>query len=176
MSRSDPTPTQPGPGPAAWRELARAAVEAPGAGAPEFVNELLVIELAGTAYALPIERVREIVRLRVITRVPRVPAEVRGVTSLRGEIFQVVDLRRRLGLPAAEADRRARIVVLHGDEGRTTGLLVDAVREVRRAPASSLRPPAPGTSPAVTALCLAGEEFVSLLDVDGVLDLGHDAA
>jgi purine-binding chemotaxis protein CheW len=111
--------------------------------------------------------------MRAITPMPRVPAPVRGVLSLRGEIVQVIDLRRRLGLPAAETARRPRIVVLHGEDGRTSGLLVDRVSEVLRVPGERLRPPASRDVDAVVALAPHGAGFVSLFDVDRLLDLGR---
>ena len=83
---------------ASWADLAAQASRQGEESAPEELRQLLAFEVAGAPYALPVECVREIVRLRSITPVPRTPAEVRGVISLRGEIVQVVDLRRRLGV------------------------------------------------------------------------------
>ena len=117
--------------------------------------------------------VREIVRLRPITPVPRVPAAIPGVISLRGEVVEVLDLRMRLGLPSQAPSRASRIVVLHGDDGAVTGLLVDAVRDVLRIPEDQLRSSAGGDNEAVSALLVRGDEFVSLLDLDRVLDLGE---
>jgi len=140
------------------------------------LRELLVIWLDGDPYALPIERVREIVRLRPITPVPRVPDAVLGVISLRGEIVQVLDLRRRLGLAPADLQagrRRHRIVVLHGDDGQLAGLLVDRVSEVLRTPADGMRAPAAREADTVVTLVPHGERFASLFDVDRLLDLGR---
>lgn len=154
-----------------WETLARAAA---GRGDREDTvlrRELLAFELDGDPYALPVERVREIVRMRPVTPMPRVPAAILGVIALRGEVIQVVDLRRRLGLHGAEPTRRSRIVVLHGEDGRTTGLLVDAVTEVLRLPESDIAASAPGESEAVEALCSRDGEFVSLLDLERVLEV-----
>jgi purine-binding chemotaxis protein CheW len=100
---------------------------------------------------------------------------VRGVISLRGEIVQVLDLRRRLGLPAValEGRGRHRIVVLHGDDGQMAGLLVDRVSEVLRTPADALRAPVAREADAVVALVPHGEGFTSLFDVDRLLELGR---
>ena len=63
--------TGPEAGPGAWTALSRAAAHAFDAPSPtEIRRELLVVEVADGAYAVPIERVREIVRLATITRVP----------------------------------------------------------------------------------------------------------
>jgi purine-binding chemotaxis protein CheW len=168
---SDTTATSPS---SHFERLARAAGAGGGAAeetAPE--RELLVLWLGDDPYALPVERVREIVRLRPITPMPRVPEAVRGVLSLRGDIVQVIDLRRRLGLAAGESESpRRRIVVLGGEDGQMTGLLVDRVTEVLRLREDMLRPPTGRDSTAVAALAPQGDRFVSVFDVDRVLDLG----
>jgi chemotaxis signal transduction protein len=94
---------------------------------------------------------------------------VRGVISLRGEIVQVIDLRRRLGAAEAESTRRARIIVVQAEEAGIAGLLVDGVREVMRvAPSDLLSQSGDGM---VSALCRRqGGTFVSLVDLDKVLD------
>lgn len=160
-----------------FEELARSAAlhaQAPLESTVE--HELLVLWLDDDPYALPVERVREIVRWRPITPVPRVPAAVRGVLSLRGEIVQVIDLRLRLGLaPSLAEGRRRRIVVLHGDDGQMTGLLVDRVSEVLRLRDEELRAPTGRDTGTVVALAPQGDRFVSVFDVDRVLDLGVGA-
>ncbi len=155
-----------------WQELARAAGGAHGEESElELLRELLTFQLDDSPYAIPVERVREIVRLRKVTPVPRVPAAVIGVIALRGEIVQVVDLRMRLGLVAGEPTRTSRVIVLHGDDDRVTGVLVDEVREVLRVGEDSIRDAASGETGSVNELCVRGEEFVSVIDIDRVLEL-----
>ena len=154
-----------------WESLARAVPRIGDAdAAPIVLRELLVLQLGESPYAIPVERVREIVRMRAMTPVPRVPAEIRGVITLRGEIVQVVDLRMCLGLPTPEDDRRTRIIVLHGDDDRVTGILVDVVREVVRVPEDDVRPATGGEGDAVAELFLSGDEFVSIIDLDRALE------
>jgi len=159
-------------GDADWQSLARTAARSDEEDELSLQRELLCLSVDATPYAIPVERVREIVRTRAITPMPRVPAPVLGVIALRGEVIQVLDLRRRLGLPPAEPTRSTRIVVLHGEDGRVAGLRVDAVTEVLRLPEEAVRPAAAGESDAVSALCEREGEFVSLLDLDRVMDLG----
>jgi purine-binding chemotaxis protein CheW len=154
---------------AGWEVLARQAARRRGDVAePIDLQQLLTFALDGAPYALPVERVREIVRMRPITPVPRVPEDVRGVISLRGEIVQVVDLRRRLGLASLEPTRRSRVIVVHSADGRVAGLLVDAVTEVLSVADDALRPTSADAG-SVEALCLRDDEFVSLVDLDRVL-------
>lgn len=155
-----------------WEALARAAAKGrEGSGEPEILRELLTFVLAGTPYALPVERVREIVRLRRITPMPRVPSDILGVISLRGEVVQVLDLRMKLNLECSEPTRLSRIIVLHGDDEKVTGVLVDAVREVLRMSEDAIRPASSGEGDSVFELCVRGEEFISIIEVDRVLDV-----
>lgn len=166
----DLTPTE-----SSWEALARDAAQGGEEEAPELLHELLVFLLGDSPYAIPVDRVREIVRLRTMTPVPRVPKEIRGVIALRGEVVQVVDLRMRLGLDACDETRRTRIIVLHGEDDRVTGVLVDAVRDVMRVPDAKLRPATGGEGDAVTELFLCDDDFVSIIDLDRVLEFRGDA-
>ena len=160
-----PTPNEP----QGWEALAREAARRREAGGDlADLQQFLTFTLDSAPYAIPVERVREIVRIRPITPVPRLPVDVRGVISLRGEIVQVVDLRHRLGLETVEATRKTRIVIVHGAGGRVAGVLVDSVQEVYSVPEASLSP-ATGEAEVVESLCMRGEEFVSVVDLDRVL-------
>lgn len=154
-----------------WEALARAALHREAQEDTAVRREFVAFHLDGDAYALPIERVREIVRLRPMTPVPRVPAAIVGVISLRGEVVEVLDLRLRLGLESRAPARSSRIVVLHSDDGSVSGLLVDSVRDVMRIPVDQMRSTSGGDQDTVAALLVRGDEFVSLLDLDRVLDL-----
>jgi len=152
-----------------WTELASNAKREEQA-ENELLRELLTFSLSNVGYAIPVERIREIVRVKEITPVPRVPAAVLGVIELRGEIVQVVDLRMRLDLHCADLTRKSRIVVLHGDDERVSGVLVDGVDEVLRAPEENIRPALGGTG-FVSDICVRGDEFVSIIDLERALDL-----
>ena len=135
----------------------------------ELLRELLVFELDGSAYAVSVERIREIVRMRPLTFLPRSPDWILGVVALRGEIVEVVDLRRRLGLADREANRSNRIIVLHGDLDRVTGILVDSVSEVFRVSEQAIMPAQSLDVGAINEVCRRGEQFISIIDPDVAL-------
>ncbi len=97
----------------------------------EAVHEYLTFILAGEVYGLPLNSVREILKPSPITRVPRAASHVLGIISVRGSVTTVVDLRKRLRLPAAVTDRNARILLVSRGE-EVIGLWVDRVEQVRR--------------------------------------------
>ena len=158
-----------------WESLALAAAGRQVEEEESLLRDLLTFTLNGDSYAIPVEWVREIVRLRGITPMPRVPPEIRGVISLRGEIVQVLDLCRRLGIGGREPARSNRIIVLHGDPGNVTGLLVDSVKEVLRVDEEAIQIPPSGESDSVEALCRRDDEFISLLNLHRVLDLAGES-
>jgi purine-binding chemotaxis protein CheW len=158
-----------------WEEFGRGAAGEQG---DESISEesrrVLTFEVDATAYAVAVERVREIVRIRPITPVPRVSRDVRGIISLRGEIVEVVDLRRRLGLDSIDPIRSTRIIVVSAEDGRVAGLLVDAVHEVLSIEEDSIRAAAGGETESVESLCTHGDRFISLIDLDRILRIDAD--
>jgi purine-binding chemotaxis protein CheW len=108
--------------------------------------ELVVFRLGPESYGLRLHEVREIIMVAQITPVPRAPRFVDGVLNLRGEVMPVVDLRMRFGLERVEATSISRILIT-SIGGVFTGLVVDAVHEVRPVELNRFGPP-----PAVTAV------------------------
>lgn len=100
-------------------EELQAAVVAP--------EEVVVVRLGGSRYALPMSAVAEVGRPPGLTRVPGLPAWLAGVANWRGRVLPVLDLRPLLASTSgAELDRRARLVVLHR-AGVPVGLLTEGV-------------------------------------------------
>lgn len=80
-------------------------------------------------YALPLERVAEIVPWRELNRMPHMPRGVEGILDLRGRVIPVVSLRMRMGLPPLATQAGTFILVLDL-EGPPVAIQVDAVESV----------------------------------------------
>jgi purine-binding chemotaxis protein CheW len=146
--------------------------------------ELLTFSLGRERYAVPVELVREIVRVPSLTELPNTAPDLLGVMSLRGEVLPVYEPKLRLGLSGlpprlagpdarpGEVGKAARVVVLHAPDG-DAGLLVDQVSEVLRLRLDDLERPPPGVGgaqrPWVAGLARRGEGWVVLLDISQVL-------
>ncbi len=104
------------------------------------LQEFLCFRVATETYAISIMDIKEIIKPREVTEVPRVPEFVSGVLSLRGIILPVFHMRHRLGLPPAGTSGRERIVVVKkGDD--YCGLLVDEVVQVVRIAVEGIEAP-----------------------------------
>jgi purine-binding chemotaxis protein CheW len=96
-------------------------------------GKYLTFTLANEDYGIGILKIKEIIGMMPITKVPRCPEFVTGVINLRGKVIPVLDLRMRFGVDAAEYTERTCIVVVEVDSGSGTlmvGLIVDSVSEV----------------------------------------------
>jgi purine-binding chemotaxis protein CheW len=104
--------------------------------------QLVTFRLGSEEYGIDIMKVQEIIRIQSITRVPQMPAFIEGVINLRGSVIPVLDLRKRFEMEGTAIDHEARIVIVNVD-GRTIGVVVDAVSEVKRLSESQIEPPPP---------------------------------
>lgn len=95
--------------------------------------QYVTIGLDREIFAIDVEQVREILDMCPLSRVPNAPPFMVGMIDVRGQGVPVVDLRLKLGLPAAETTEHTRIVVLEvpADERVVVmGMVADRVIEV----------------------------------------------
>ena len=114
------------------------------AGSPINRDSCLVFSLGGEKFGIPIRQVIELDRLPRITPVPNVPAWVRGITNLRGEIVPVLDLGLLLGMGRSERLERGRILVVRIGEDLTAALVADEVDGFANLEQDRLKPYAAG--------------------------------
>lgn len=103
-------------------------------------EHLVIFTLDNECYGVDIGEVWEINTMLGITRIPQAPDFIEGVINLRGQIVPIMDLRKRLGLPAKPYSRDTRIMVIQALDNRL-GLIVDSVREVVKVPQDVIEPP-----------------------------------
>ncbi|MBJ6799675.1 chemotaxis protein CheW [Geomonas propionica] len=137
--------------------------------------ELLCFRVASEEYAISIMDIKEIIKPREVTEVPRVPSFVRGILSLRGNIIPVFDMKNRLGLADGAVSDRERIVVVKRQEGYA-GVLVDEVVQVVRIAEGGIEPPPVVLEGIdrefVLGIGRVGGRMLILLDMEKVLDVG----
>ena len=145
----------------------------------ENVVEYVTAMIGGQLFGLPISRVQDVFVPERLTRVPLAGPDIAGLLNLRGRIVTVIDMRRRLDLPAQQgAGRPMAVGVEH--KGELHGLLIDEIGEVLKLPAAS-REDNPVNLDARLARVSAGVHrldgrLLVILDVERVLDAGVLAA
>ena len=94
---------------------------------------LLVFEVAGQEFALPVDRVREVLPApREVARMARAKAHLLGVMAVRDRLLPLVGLRALFGLDGGQGAGRRVVVVRSGAGEAPVGVLVDEVREILR--------------------------------------------
>lgn len=138
-------------------------------------KQYLTFTLGGETFALETERVREVIELVPITRIPQTPPHVRGVINLRGHAVPVVDLRVQFALADVRDTVNTCIIIVETaieDETMAIGAIVDSVREVFEMDSESISPP-PRMGTSIKTEFLKGmgkqeENFIMILDIDRV--------
>jgi len=90
--------------------------------------KILVFSIGGKDYGADITQVREVIRMRKVTRVPEAVAFVEGVISLRGRVIPLINLRKKLGMEPQEVPSNR--IVVTTIQNHWTGILVDEVKTV----------------------------------------------
>jgi purine-binding chemotaxis protein CheW len=136
-------------------------------------DRYVLLSIASAHYAVLEAFVTELERIPKITPVPRVPAWVRGVTNLRGDVLSVVDMRTFLGLDPTSAHSARMLVVRLLTEEFSTGLLVDSVDRIVAVPSEAITPPESSLegplAPYLRGMCVIEEQLVAVLDLDQLL-------
>lgn len=106
----------------------------PNENAPVRGSKYLTFTLREESYGVPVQGVREIIPLTLVTPVPRLPEYIEGVINLRGKIIPVLNMGLRFGFPPSATSERVCIIVVQLKTESAAvaqcGLIVDAVEEV----------------------------------------------
>ncbi|MEE9309283.1 MAG: chemotaxis protein CheW [Spirochaetia bacterium] len=136
------------------------------------LNQLISFEVGNEEYGLDILGVKEVIRIREITRLPKAPSFVKGIINLRGDVIPIIDLRDKFGLENQEYTDMTRVIVVDVDE-KLVGMVVDAASQVVRIPADQIVPPPPiagGLSTEyIRGVGKLDERLVILLNIDRIL-------
>jgi purine-binding chemotaxis protein CheW len=139
------------------------------------VRQYLTFRLGPEVFALDVAKVREVLDVTPITRIPRTPAFMRGVINLRGSVVPVVDLRYGFGMPITENTVNSCIIVVEvmlDNENLIIGALADQVEEVIDLEPDQIQPP-PRIGSHIKTEFIQGmgrrdSRFLTLLNIDQV--------
>lgn len=138
-------------------------------------RQYLTFKLDEEVFGVDVAKVREILDVIKITKVPQTPDFMRGVINLRGSVVPVVDMRLKFGLPQKENTVNTCIVVVEialDEETTILGALVDSVQEVFELESSEIEPaPRIGTRLKTEFIKGMGKHdagFIILLNIDKI--------
>ena len=98
-------------------------------GKSESKNRYLTFFIGGQLFGISASRVLQIVRMQNVTKLPGSPGFVKGLISLRGKIYPVLDLQMCMENKSMEYGDRACIIIMKMEE-ESIGFIVDKLDEV----------------------------------------------
>jgi purine-binding chemotaxis protein CheW len=138
-------------------------------------RQYLTFKLGNEIFATDVAKVREVLDLTTITKIPRTPEFMAGVINLRGSVVPVVDLRLCFEMSKTESTRNTCIVVVEvllDNESTVIGALTDSVEEVIDLEPDQIQPaPRIGTQIRTDFIKGMGKrdtQFIMILDIDRV--------
>jgi purine-binding chemotaxis protein CheW len=144
-----------------------------GAARRDELIQLVSFMLDGEEYGVEVLKVREIIRMANITKMPNAAAHLEGIINLRGKVIPVISMRKRFGLCEFENNSHTRIIIMEV-AGVLTGFIVDGVSEVIRIDSSEIQPPpamvlSGGVSQEyITGILNRTDRLLIIMDVDGM--------
>lgn len=137
-------------------------------------KQYIVVKIGNEQYGIDISYVDNIVRMQKITRVPKAQSYFKGIINLRGEVVPVMSIRIRMGLQDDVFTNASRIIILKIDQQGALGIIVDEVKEVVTLGTEEIEK---GTSQVkdgretfINGIGKNGDELISLLDINSILD------
>ena len=142
-------------------------------------REFVTVRIADQLFGVEVTAIHEVFQPRGLSPVPLARPEIAGVLNLRGRIVTAVCARRRLGLPERAPGSPPPMAVGIDQNGESYGILVDAVDEVLKLPASAYEAAPVNLDPRWASVSrgvyrLEGELLIAL-DVERLLDQKPEA-
>ncbi|HET7023751.1 MAG TPA: chemotaxis protein CheW [Gemmatimonadales bacterium] len=103
--------------------------------------QIVTFRVGTQEFGLNVFQVERILRYEAPSALPKAPDFLEGVVQFDGSVVPVVDLRKRLTLPA-ERQEDTRLMVLDVD-GQRVGIIVDQVLDVLRVDGGAVTAPPP---------------------------------
>jgi purine-binding chemotaxis protein CheW len=140
------------------------------------VIEILTFSLLKEEYAFRISQLEEIRKYQRITLVPKMPNYVLGITSLRGKVIPVIDLKTKLSLKDKPSgiDQRGKILIIKGPKG-PIGVAVDKIIGVIRIAKNEILPPPSHLTEKeikfIEGIAVVDKRFISIIHMEETINI-----
>lgn len=101
--------------------------------------EIIAFRINEQEFCMRTTSIREIRGWSPVTPIPQAPSDMLGVINLRGSVIPIVDLRRKLGMGATDANERSAIIVGEVHD-MVVGMLVDRVSDILTVSSAQVQP------------------------------------
>ncbi|NCO67785.1 MAG: hypothetical protein COY75_08320 [Nitrospirae bacterium CG_4_10_14_0_8_um_filter_41_23] len=140
------------------------------------IIEILTFSLLKEEFAFRISELEEIRRYQRITMVPKMPNYLLGITSLRGKVIPVIDLKTKLFLKdkPSDIDHRGKILIIKGTKGPIGAVIDKVLGVVRIAKTEILPPPSHLTETEIRfieGVAVIDKRFISIIHMEDAIKI-----
>lgn len=139
-------------------------------------SQYLTFTLRDGDFAIDIAKVREVLDITTMTKLPRMPSYISGVINLRGNVVPVLDLGCRLGMEPVVQTKNTCVMIMETTIDKTIvsiGTVADSVQMVLDLQTSEIEEvPRIGrniNTDFINGMGKQGEKFLVILNIDKVL-------
>ena len=127
--------------------------------------QVVVFMLGTQPFAINVDKTREILRWPGVRPVPKAHPAMRGITTIRGEVIPLIDLRAYLGIDPGVEEDQSKLIVAEFNKMKL-GFVVDAVDRIYRINSEELDASLTGTFLGDNALYVIKREGRNILLLD----------
>ncbi len=134
-------------------------------------QQVVCFKIGQEEYGIDILLVQEILKLPVVTKLPKSVSYIMGVIDLRGKVIPVVDLGKKFNIGGSKEKESNRAIVVDIG-GKQVGLAIDSVSHVVKINSNDIEPPPPvvkGISGRyIVGIAKLETGFVVILDINQI--------
>lgn len=137
------------------------------------LKEFLCFELGEEEYAIDVSFVKEIIKNRPLTEVPKTLDFILGIISIRGEVMPVFDIKKLLDIQALTDSINSKIVIIEYCNEKIS-LIVDAITQIAKISTNDINPAPMNISGAkqefIKGVALFNNRMIRMLDLEKILN------
>ena len=136
------------------------------------LGKVMTFHIGDQVYGIELQNVVEIIEVCHITKIPHMPAYIKGVINVRSKVVPVVDIRTRFGKEEIPYTSRTCIINLSLDD-MTVGIIVDKVADVEDIHSTDISATpenrSVNTNDFIQYMIRSGDDVKLILDVEKLL-------
>lgn len=138
-------------------------------------KQVVVFDIDKYQYGINISNVVEIIMYQSVREIPKAPDYVEGIINLRGEVYPIINCRKRFALHSKQSDENTKIILVRYGESQF-GIVVDNVSEIVLIEQESIEPTPkiidiPDTK-YIEGITKRNENMILLLNIDSLIKFG----
>ena len=132
--------------------------------------KVVVFSAGDKEYAVNIENIREVIRMRKVVPIPEAPDFVEGVINLRGKVVTLISLRKKYNLEEPDKNVTGRVLITEIDD-HLMGIVVEKVADVISLDDADISPPEEILKKAkyLVGVGKVGKRLILIMDMEKLL-------